>query len=162
MSVQVRPARDAEEVRRAGEVAEAAYVADDLAPEHYRLRLRDAQTRARDAVLLVAVDEGGEVVGTVTYVAPTSPYAEICRPDEAEVRMLGVLPDARGQRVAESLVVACAERARADGLRALALSTRPEMVAAARVYERLGFVRVRERDWSPVPEVWLLGMLLEL
>jgi hypothetical protein len=36
------------------------------------------------------------------------------------------------------------------------------MAAAHRLYARLGFVRVPERDWEPVPGVQLLGFRLDL
>ena len=41
-------------------------------------------------------------------------------------------------------------------------SSLPEMRAAHRVYERVGFRRVPERDWSPVPGVDLLAFALRL
>jgi hypothetical protein len=36
------------------------------------------------------------------------------------------------------------------------------MTAAHRIYERLGFTRIPERDWSPVPGVDLLAYRLDL
>ena len=36
------------------------------------------------------------------------------------------------------------------------------MTAAQRLYERLGFTRLPERDWSPVPEIDLLVYSREL
>jgi ribosomal protein S18 acetylase RimI-like enzyme len=36
------------------------------------------------------------------------------------------------------------------------------MHAAHRLYERLGFTRVPERDWSPVPGVQLVAYALPL
>ena len=40
--------------------------------------------------------------------------------------------------------------------------SRPDMYAAHRLYERLGFVRAPELDWQPVPDFDLLGYTLEL
>ena len=45
---------------------------------------------------------------------------------------------------------------------AVRLSTQAEMKAAHRIYERLGFLRTPERDWSPVPGVDLLTYVLPL
>jgi hypothetical protein len=56
----------------------------------------------------------------------------------------------------------CVERARDLGLSGLALSTQPSMRAAHRIYERMGFVRVPERDWSPAPGITLLAYRLDL
>jgi RimJ/RimL family protein N-acetyltransferase len=36
------------------------------------------------------------------------------------------------------------------------------MTAARRLYERLGFRREPAHDWSPVPDMLLLGYVLEL
>jgi ribosomal protein S18 acetylase RimI-like enzyme len=76
--------------------------------------------------------------------------------DEAAFRMLVVDPSARGQGVGELLVTACLERARAAGKSRMVLSTDPRMTAAHRLYRRLGFSRLPERDWSPIPGVELM------
>ena len=39
-------------------------------------------------------------------------------------------------------------------------SSLPEMRAAHRIYERLGFRRAPERDWSPVPGVRLVSFAI--
>ena len=57
---------------------------------------------------------------------------------------------------------ACLERARAAGKRRMVLSTDVRMAAAHRLYERLGFTRLPERDWSPLPGVDLLVYALDL
>jgi GNAT superfamily N-acetyltransferase len=159
----VREASGAE-VDRAGEVVATAYLADGLASERYAVRLRDSRERARAGRLLVAVRPDGEVVGTATYARAGSPLAELCRsdPDGAEVRMLGVLPSARGRGVAEGLVAWCVSAARADGALRLLLSTQVDMHAAQRLYARLGFTRRSDLDWTPEPGVQLLGLQLDL
>ena len=65
--------------------------------------------------------------------------------------MLAVAPEPQGQGVGEALAEHCLDRFREDGAVAVVLSTLPEMVAAHRLYERLGFVRTPERDWGPLP-----------
>ena len=82
--------------------------------------------------------------------------------DESAFRMLVVDPAARGRGVGELLVCACLARARAAGKRRMVLSTSTLMTAAHRLYERLGFTRLPERDWSPAPEVDLLVYALDL
>jgi hypothetical protein len=58
--------------------------------DDYEERLTDARRRTREAQLLVAVDNG-QVLGTVTWCPPTSPWRELAtRPDQAEFRMLSV------------------------------------------------------------------------
>lgn len=148
-----------------GELAVRVYLAEGfIRPDsHYPSVLRDVASRAEKAELVVAVDDGGRLLGTVTYAPGDSPYAETTEsPDEAAFRMLVVDPAARGQGVGAALVAWCVERARADGARVLRLSTQPEMAAAGRIYQRLGFVRTPAKDWVPEPHVRLLTYALEL
>jgi ribosomal protein S18 acetylase RimI-like enzyme len=70
--------------------------------------------------------------------------------------MLVVDPAARGQGVGQLLVRACLDRARAAGKHRMVISTDPRMTTAHRLYERLGFSRLPERDWSPIPGTDLL------
>lgn len=158
----VRPARP-EELEAAGEVVAAAYLHDLVVSEGYQARLRDAASRHRDGLVLVAVDDGSqELLGTVTWAAGGSPLAQLAGPDEVELRMLGVAPSSRGRGVGQALVQDCLARARAAGARGVVLSTQPQMLAAHRVYERLGFVRADDLDWTPEPGVELLGYRMRL
>jgi ribosomal protein S18 acetylase RimI-like enzyme len=148
--IEIRLARPAE-YAAAGDLVADVYAAEGFAHGAYVDVLRDAARRAAEADLLVAVDAGGRVVGTLTFAPGGTPWADVAGPDEAEFRMLAVLPAARGRGIAERLVRASIERARAGGHRRLVLSSQPEMRAAHRLYERLGFARTPERDWSPEP-----------
>jgi ribosomal protein S18 acetylase RimI-like enzyme len=105
----------------------------------------------------------GEVLGCVTFVPDaTSPWAELLEDGEAGIRMLAVLPTAQRGGTGRALVDACVDRARQAGRSALLLHTTPWMAAAHRLYERVGFERLPERDWTPVPEVPLLAYRLLL
>jgi ribosomal protein S18 acetylase RimI-like enzyme len=148
-----------EEYGLVGELTVAVYVGGGFtAPDSsYVAVLRDAATRAEQAELLVA-ELGGTVVGTVTYCRGGGAYANIAGPEDAEFRMLGVVPAARGNGIAWALVRLCIDKAWAAGCRALRLSTQTDMLMAHRLYERMGFVRTPERDWRPGPEA--LGDLL--
>jgi ribosomal protein S18 acetylase RimI-like enzyme len=157
----VRPARP-HDLADAGAVTEAAYRAAGLAVGGYVDALRDAGRRADEAELLVAVDAGGAVVGSVTFCPAGSPWRELARDDEAELRMLAVRPDAQRLGVGRALTAACVDRARELGFGALVLSTPSVAPAAHRLYEGIGFTRDQTRDWSPVPGVELLGYVLLL
>jgi ribosomal protein S18 acetylase RimI-like enzyme len=121
----------------------------------YRITLADAHSRATENELIVAT-LGGELVGTATFCPYGSPHAEISGPDEAEFRMLAVDPDHEGQGIGRALISYCEDRARSLGLHRLVLSVIVHNEKAARLYERLGFVRAEHRDWRPVPDVHLL------
>ncbi len=157
----VRPAETAQELDAAGLAVLQAYEADGLADAEYRARLADARGRARGAQVAVALDPRRQVLGSVTYVAPGAPMAQLSRDGEAEVRMLGVHPGARGTGVGRALATWCLQQAAADGCTAVVLSSLVEMAAAHRLYARLGFVRVPARDWQPRPGVQLLVFRLE-
>ena len=108
-------------------------------------RLRDMESRARETTVLVA-EIGGAIVGAVSMLGHGSAFAQIVGDGEAEIRLLAVDPAQRGQGIAEALVrrvIALAQ----DGCERLVLSTQPSMEAAQRLYARLGFERVPERDW---------------
>ena len=146
----------------AGQVTVAAYTEFTLGPEDpYTDRLRDAATRDREAELWVA-ELDGSVVGTVTIALEGSAWREIGEPGEGEFRMLAVSPTAQRRGVGEALMQLVVDRFRDLGAQAIVLSSLVSMRAAHRVYERLGFRRVPERDWSPVPGVDLIAFRLEL
>ena len=140
-----------------GEVTVAAYAEFTEGPDdHYIALLRDAARRDREAQLWLA-ELDGEVVGTVTLTPEGSPWREIGEPGEGEFRMLAVAPSARRRGVGEALMQLVFERFRELGAHAIVMSSLAEMTAAHRVYARLGFVRLPERDWSPVPGVHLIA-----
>lgn len=140
-----------------------AYVASGILTEDdfYAEHLCDVAGRARDAEVYVA-DLDGVVVGTVTFCPEGSALRELAAPGEAEFRMLGVSPSARRQGVAEALVREVIARSRELGCSAVVLSSQPVQEDAHRLYERLGFRRTPEKDWSPAPGIDLLGFRLPL
>ena len=147
----MREARE-DELDEIGELTAGVYAREDIADDIYLAVLRDSRARwqAPQTTLLAAVDDGTDgVIGTVTYAAPGSPWQDLAGAGEAEFRMLAVHESARGRGVGETLVLACVDRAKRAGLARLVLSTGPGSLAAHRIYDRLGFVRAPERDWSP-------------
>lgn len=160
----VRPALP-EEYAQIGELTARVYRTGGFVPagHAYLATLRDVATRAAKAELLVAEDGGGRLLGSVTFAAGGTRYADpAAGPDEASFRMLVVDPAARRHGVGEALVRACLERAADLGARVMRLSTQPEMLAAQRLYERLGFTRTPGSDWSPIPGVLLITYALAL
>ncbi|MEU8012458.1 GNAT family N-acetyltransferase [Micromonospora parva] len=161
----VRPAEPAD-FPAVARLTVAAYEADgQLKGEHgYGEVLADVATRAASGEVLVAVDElTGAVLGSVTFVLPGTPFAELSGPGEAEFRMLAVDPGAQGRGVGAVLVEACVDRATGLGCTAVVICVRAGMADPAhRLYSRRGFVRAPEKDWSPAPGVDLLGLRLEL
>jgi len=160
------------EIRRAepheydvvGDLTLGAYVADGLSSveSDYVHLLQDAASRAEKAELWVAVDGDDRVLGSVTLSPHGSPYREISGEGEGEFRMLAVDPRARGRGIGEALVRWCIERCRDLGDERMVLCTQTENATAIRLYARLGFSRLPERDWSPVRGVNLVAYTLDL
>jgi GNAT superfamily N-acetyltransferase len=146
----------------AGELVRAAYLADGLATPRYLAIVADARGRARHGVVAVAVDAAGTLVGSVTYAVGGSPLAQVAGAGQAEFRMLGVTPAARGRGIGAALVAWCVDRARADGMAGIAICSATAMRAAHRLYTGLGFTRRPELDWSPESgvELWGFGLAL--
>jgi GNAT superfamily N-acetyltransferase len=143
----VRPAQP-DEYERVGALTIAAYktLERDHLEDGYDEQILDVAGRAASAEVLVAVDHDGTIVGACTFVSdPESPWMEWTNPDETELRLLAVDASARGRGVGQALVEACIARARALD-RPLLLHTTQFMTSAARLYERMGFVRLAERD----------------
>ena len=152
-----------EDLEAVGRLTVQVYVGDGYIDpaDDYVLLLADAPTRAEQAELWVAVD-GDHLLGTVTFCPLGSSFRELGRADEGEFRMLGVAPEARGRGVGRALVEVCLERSRELGYAGVRMCSMDRMTAAHRVYERLGFQRAPEDDWSPVPSVSLIAYAAEL
>lgn len=139
-----------------GALTAEAYIDSGLVEdEHlYLVTLRDAQARAAVAELWVAV-AGDRVIATVTFCPPGSNYRETGRDGQGEFRNLAVDPGSQGRGVARALIDRCFERCADLGLPELVLCVDERNTSAQRLYERLGFVRRPDGDWSPIPTVRL-------
>lgn len=84
--------------------------------------------------LLVARDEGGTIVGTLTLV-----FFRIPTGVQARIEDVVVDGSARGRGIGETLTLHAVEVARAAGAGAIGLTSRPSREAANRLYRRLGF-----------------------
>ncbi|MBB4685528.1 ribosomal protein S18 acetylase RimI-like enzyme [Amycolatopsis jiangsuensis] len=147
-----------------GEVTAEAYRRDGFfeVDTGYEAVLRSVAHRAEHAELMVAVEADSRVLGSVTVVLPGSEYAEISGPGELEFRMLAVAGEARGRGIGDALTRAVLDRGRELGLGKVVLSSLDQMRTAHRLYERIGFSRLPERDWSPHPGVRLVAYEYDL
>ena len=162
MSLEIRrlTAADDEDMAALGRLVVDAY---QRLPGHppdpeYDAELADVARRVERGVVFGAFDDG-RPIGCVTYVPdPTDPHAKRLRDDEASFRMLAVSAEAQGRGVGAALVSRCVEEAAAHGRGALFIYSGDWMEAAHRLYARLGFERVPDRDWRVgEPPITLLG-----
>ena len=110
----------------------------------------------------MALDGDDRVVGTVTLCLPDTPWAEICRAGEVEFRMLAVDPAAGGHGAGTALVAAVVQRASELGADRVVMCSVEPMRTAQRIYLRMGFARLPDRDWSPDGAMVLLAYGMDL
>lgn len=89
----------------------------------------------REGVLLAACDADERVVG---FAAMSWKWSSLRGAKVGYLEDLFVDPAARGSGLADELIAACAERARARGAPALLWLTKPDNLRARAVYERVG------------------------
>jgi GNAT superfamily N-acetyltransferase len=122
--------------------------------ELYRTNILETLANVKPAEQIVAETKDG-IVGTVLlYPAGTQLHA----PDGTsvtlplpEIRLLAVIPSARGRGIGQALMQECLRRARQSGATAITLHTTDMMNVAMRMYERIGFVRAPALDFTPAP-----------
>jgi ribosomal protein S18 acetylase RimI-like enzyme len=128
----------------------------------YEDEIRDVRRRLPESTLIVAEDEG-RLAGAVTYYPDATKEGHVAWPASwANFRLLAVDPAARGRGIGRLLTEECVRRARAADRVALGLHTTHLMQVARAMYERMGFVRVPELDFFPVPEFQVMAYRLPL
>jgi ribosomal protein S18 acetylase RimI-like enzyme len=128
------------------EVHEVAEIGDDVVQAFHRLIPQLSATSAvptadhlremaeSDATVLFVARQDGAIVGLLTLVVVRIPTGLRARIEDVVVDEA-----ARGQGIGAHLSRAALERAAAQGVRTVDLTSRPERTAANRLYERLGF-----------------------
>ena len=115
---------------------------DDALRELSRALIADPE---RDGLQLIARGPGGEPLGfaTMFWTWSTTRGERI-----AIMNDLFVAPRARGGRVGEALIAACAERCRARGVRSLTWQTALDNTRAQALYDRIGAERSQWLDYD--------------
>jgi ribosomal protein S18 acetylase RimI-like enzyme len=149
-----------------GEIRIAAYEAEGFisADSLYAPTLRGLGADGNGHVLVATMPAPGaqQVVGTIMLQTWPNTGPVVAGPDEAEIRALAVRPESQGMGIGRTLLRHALERAAQLGVRRLVLCTEPAMRVAHRLYEQAGFVRLPERDWTPLPGSSLLVYGLNL
>ena len=122
-----------------------------------RARIQQALDASPSSLLLIAVDEGGAVVGFATA-APRSPGDETT----AELRYIGVLPDAWGRGAGTSLLLSAAALLREASFARAVLEVYADNARAVRLYEKLGWRRIGAAPPPGVTGRWLEDYGLDL
>ncbi|WP_448810720.1 GNAT family N-acetyltransferase [Agromyces bauzanensis] len=126
----------------------AAYTGDFVLNAGYRAEIAAVAERARDHQVWVATDAAsGMLLGTASTPRPGRAISPLAREGELDFRFLGVAAAARRRGVGASLVEHVLRLARLRGAARVVLNTGPDMLAAQRLYDRLGFERLHEREF---------------
>jgi [ribosomal protein S18]-alanine N-acetyltransferase len=100
--------------------------------------------RMRSMSLFVAVDETGQVVGTIG--------CQVVSADEGHLRGMAVLPDQQGRGVAAQLLEAAETELRSRNCKQITLDTTEPLRRAMRFYENSGYARTgRISDFFGMP-----------
>ncbi|GGI48711.1 GNAT family N-acetyltransferase [Agromyces flavus] len=137
------------EIGAVRELVRDAYAGDFELNPAYLAEIERVAERALTAEVWVAADAStGTLLGSVTTPRAGARLSPVARhDDELDFRFLGVAADARGRGVGETLVRHVLALAASRGIRRVVLNTGPEMRSAQRLYERLGFARLPEREY---------------
>jgi len=147
----------------AGRVTEEAYSSSYSGlSAAYLQSLRDVAVRVERGDVWVAEDGTGAIVGTVWVPRPGETLSELAQEGELDFRQLAVAPSARGQGVGALLTRFVVELARQRGLQRVVMSSGPRMTGAHRLYQRLGFVRLTDRETRVVEGGTLLAFGLDV
>ncbi|MBE9463999.1 GNAT family N-acetyltransferase [Dyadobacter subterraneus] len=100
-----------------------------------------------------------KIVGVAYFIANGNP-TEIYLPDWCYVRMVGVHPDFSGRGIGRKLMQHCITHAKKTGEKTIALHTSEFMDAARHIYEKLGFIRLREIEPRFGKKYWIYTLEL--
>ena len=146
--VRMRLMRD-DEAAEVSSLAESAYADDFPLSEAYRAEIAAVAERARDHQVWVATDAAsGMLLGTTSTPRAGRAISPLARDGELDFRFLGVASSARRRGIGALLVGHVLLLARLRGVPRVVLNTGPDMVAAQRLYERFGFARLHDREYT--------------
>lgn len=126
----------------------------NVLPEPHWNALKQAILSEADlqtGVEIIVAQIEGEIAGSVVLFPPKikayEGFGQVL--DHAEIRMLAVVPSARGKGIASALVTECINRTKNKGLPSIGLHTGEFMENAIKLYEHFGFQRIPEHDFEP-------------
>ncbi|KQY25576.1 GCN5 family acetyltransferase [Cellulomonas sp. Root485] len=135
------------EYDRVARLSVDAYGHDYDLPDDYRASLADVASRAREHEVWVAEDLAtGDLLGTVATPRAGGHISELGRDGELDFRLLAVDPAARRRGIGVLLTEHVITLARQRGLDRVVMNSGPTMLGAHALYQRLGFVRLTERE----------------
>lgn len=146
----------------------AGFPKPDEQPRYYEMLENIGHfSERKDAKVLVAISADDELVGGIVYFGDMAEYGSggiaTTVKNASGIRLLGVSARARGMGVGKALARACIQLARDNGHAHIVLHTTQPMQVAWSLYEKLGFERSKDLDFTqeglPVFgfRLWLAG-----
>jgi len=105
----------------------------------------------RTGVLLLVVDEAGEVVGTAAV--------RVLEPGVAELKRMWLRPAARGRGLAQQLLDKCLDEGRRLGCQTMRLDSQAKLAAAVKLYRANGFREIPIYNDNPRADIWMERLL---
>lgn len=96
--------------------------------------------RSRGKIITATNTESQCLAGLVIMVPPTSDARKLAKEDEVEVHLLAVKKDFRNNNLGSKLVSELILQAQAEGYKRIILWTQDSMIAAQKLYTKLGFI----------------------
>jgi GNAT superfamily N-acetyltransferase len=122
-------------------------------PNYYKMLTDIGDLTIKPEVeLLVAVDNTDRILGAVVYFSDMKFYGSggtaTQEKNAAGFRVLAVDSAARGKGIGKLLTQACIEKAKGQSINQLIIHTTKAMQTAWSMYEKMGFVRSEDLDFS--------------
>jgi ribosomal protein S18 acetylase RimI-like enzyme len=131
----------------------AGFPTPDEQPRYYEMLANIGRFAGKkDAKVLVAISAGNELVGGIVYFGDMAEYGSAgiatTVKNASGIRLLGVSARYRGVGAGKALTRACIELAKEKRHSHVVLHTTQPMQVAWSLYEKLGFERARDLDFS--------------
>ena len=138
----------------------------DEIPGYYDLLKNVGEfTNQPRAKLFVAVSEQGSIDGGLVYFGDMTYYGaggkSTTSQNAAAFRLLAVNPEVRGKGLGKLLIQASINQAKKEGFKHLVIHSTKSMMIAWKMYERMGFNRFKDIDFSQ-NDVPVYGFKLKL
>jgi ribosomal protein S18 acetylase RimI-like enzyme len=113
-------------------------------PDEAVSKFEPSAVRKRGVVIGARERQYSKLAGIIIVVPPPSPARRLAVNNEAEIHLLGVLPEFRRHGLGRKLMKAALERATQNHYTKLILWTQFSMTAAQKLYESFGFVHIKD------------------
>ncbi len=139
---------------------EKALTKENWATLNGKLNAKQSYSDMLEIAKCFVCEHKDQIIG-VGYIVPSGNPTEIFEADWCYIRMVGVNPKFRGNGIGKKLTQLCIDYAKETGEQIIALHTSEFMDSARELYERMGFIRVKEIEPIFGKRYWLYQLRLD-